>query len=283
MPDLSQLPVPQYAAGQPYHWEYDNLPLKTLADRDELINGELDNVSKILRDCNGTQGTLANRLAQSIDEDGNLIPAAIDESLHNIAEHADGSKTVTGPELANYVALGFPSLTNPVPFVRMLLAERDKLALIADEATNMTIQVETISNIVLFEEGPVEFAESDSIQWEVVTPSKIKANLKVSTAFAHRHFYDLTPVMVPTSDPVPVLNKLFKVTSMATPYIEDSLRVYINGVRLNKNYSVYYPSNPIATWTLNRFTADHLNGKFTLDSPILDEDIIQIDFDESLT
>jgi len=283
MPDLSQLPVPQYAPDQPYHWEYDNLPLKALADRDELINGELDNVSEILRNCNGTQGTLANRLAQSIDEDGNLIPAAIDEALHNIAEHTDGSKTVTAPELAAYVALGFPSLTNPVPFVRMLLAERDKLALIADEATNMTIQVETISNIVLFEEGPVEFVESDSIQWEVVAPNKVKAVLTVSTDFAHRHFYDLTPVMMPTSDPVPILNKLFKVTSTATPYIEDSLRVYINGVRLNTNYSVYYPSNPIATWTLNKFTADHLNGTFILDSPILDEDIIQIDFDESLT
>lgn len=283
MPDLSQIPVPQYSAGQPYHWEYDNLPLKALADRDEIINGELDALAKILTDCNGTQGTLANRLAQSIDEDGNLIPAAVDQSLHNIAEHSDGTKTVTGPELTDYIALGFPALVNPVPFVRMLKAERDKLALVADEATNMTISVETISNIVLFEEGPVEFVPSTSIHWEVEAPNKVKAVLAVSTEFAHRHFYDLTPVMLPTADPVPILNKLFKVTSMATPYIEDSLRVYINGVRLNKHYSVYYPSNPVATWTLNKFAADHLAGQFTLDSPITDDDIIQIDFDESLT
>jgi len=283
MPDLSQLPVPQYSPDQPYHWEYDNLPLKTLSDRDDLINGVVDALAKILSDCNGTQGTLANRLAQSIDEDGNLIPAAIDQAEHNIAEHTDGAKTVTGPELADYVALGFPSLVNPVHFVRMLEAERDKLALIADEATNMTIQVETISNIVLYEQGPIELAQSDSIHWEVEAPNKIKPVLTISTDFAHRHFYDLTPVMLPTSDPTPILNKLFKVTSMATPYIEDSLRVYINGVRLNKNYSVYYPSNPIATWALNTFTADHLAGQFTLDHPITDEDIIQIDFDESLT
>lgn len=283
MPDLSQLPVPQYQGDQPYHWEYDNLPLKTLADRDEIINGEVDSHGKILRDCAGTQGTLANRLAQSIDEDGNLIPAAVDESAHNIAEHTDGSKTVSGGELTAYIALGFPSLTNPVSFVRMLDSERAKLALIADEATNMTIEVETISNIVLFEEGPLQLAQSESIQWEVEAPNKVKAVLAVSTDFAHRHYYDLTPVMEPTDDLTPIEYKLFKVTSVATPFIEDSLRVYINGVRISSEFSVYYPSNPVSTWTLNRFTADAANGKFTLDSAITELDIIQIDFDVSLT
>jgi hypothetical protein len=283
MPDLNQLPVPQYSADQPYHWEYDNLPLKTLADRDLIINNEVDSQGKILRESSGTQGTLANRLAQSIDPDGNLIPVAVDQSLHNIAEHSDGVKNVFPAELANYVALGFPDLVNPVPFVRMLASERDKLALIANEATNMTIAVETISNIVLFEEGPVEFAASESIVWEVEAPNKVRAVLAVSTEFAHRHYYDLTPVMVPTADLVPILNKLFKVTSTATPYIEDSLRVYINGIRLNPNENVYYPSNPVSIWKLNKFTPDHLNGLFILESPITDDDIIQIDFDESLT
>lgn len=282
MPDLSQLPVPQYTADQPYHWEYDNLPLKTLADRDLLINVEVDIHAAVLRDTAGTQGTLANRLAQSIDEDGNLISDAIDEAAHNIAEHTDGSKTVSTLELANYVALGFPSLINPVGFVRMLASERDKLALIADDATNLTISVETISNIVLFEEGSLELTSSDSIQWEVESPNKVKAVLSISTEFAHRHYYDLTPVMTPTEDAIPIDYKLFKVTSTATPYIEDSLRVYINGIRLNRNYSVYYPSNPISTWSLNAFTADAANGLFTLNNPITDLDIIQIDFDEIL-
>lgn len=283
MPDLNQLPVPLYSADQPYHWEIDNLPLQTLADRDLLINAEVDAQGKILRECNGTQGTLANRLAQSIDEDGNLTSSAVDQAQHNIAEHVDGSKSVDSNELADYVALGFPSLSNPVDFVRMLESERNKLALIANEATNITISVETISNIVLYEEGSIEFAASDSIYWEVESPNKIKAVLSVSTDFAHRHYYDLTPVMVPTSDITPVLNKLFKVTSTATPYVADSLRVYINGIRLNPNNSVYYPSNPVSVWRLNKFTPDEANGKFTLDNPISEADIIQIDFDEALT
>jgi len=283
MPDLSQLPVPQYNADQPYHWEYDNLPLKILADRDLIINAEVDVQGAVLRETAGTQGTLANRLAQSIDEDGNLIPDAIDQALHNIAEHTDGTKSVSGPELADYIALGFPALTNPVSFVRMLASERDKLALIADEATNLMMSVETISNIILFEEGTIELVSSQSVNWEVEAPNKVKAVLTVSTEFAHRHYYDLTPVMLPTDDLVPIDYKLFKVTSTATPYIEDSLRVYVNGVRLNRNYSVYYPSNPISTWSLNSFAADATNGLFTLSNPITDADIIQIDFDKALT
>lgn len=283
MPDLSQLPVPLYSADQPYHWEYDNLPLQVLSNRDLLINLQVDVHADILRDTAGTQGTLSNRLNQSIDEDGNLKFEAINESQHKISEHTDSSKTVSGPELANYVALGFPSLENPVEFVRMLSSERDKLALIANEATNLVMSFETMSNIVLFEENTVEFVSSNSIKWEVESPNKVKAVLSVSTEFAHRHYYDLTPVMLPTDDPSPILYKLFKVTSTSTPYIEDSIRVYINGIRLNSNYNVYYPSNPISVWSLNSFTSDAMNGLFTLSSPITDEDIIQIDFDESLT
>lgn len=283
MPDLGAIPVPQYNADQPYHWEYDNLPLKALADRDEIINGEVDAHSKILRDCNGTQGTLANRLAQSIDEDGNLLTTAVDETLHNIAEHTDGSKTVLDAELDDYIALGFPSLANPVSFVRMLDAERAKLANIADDATNMTISVEAISNIVLFEEGPMRLVNSTSIQWEVEAPDKVSAVLAISTDFAHRHYYDLTPIMIPTDDVVPVLNKLYKVTSIATPYTEDSLRVYINGIRLSKEFPVYFPNSSVSAWSLNTYTEDFDAGTFTLSAPIADEDIIQIDFDKLLT
>lgn len=276
MPDLSKFLVPQYSASQPYHWEYDNLPLQTLAERDEIINFAVDLNSKILSECSGTQGTLANRLAQSIDADGNLIRSAVDQSEHNIAEHTDGTKTVTSLELTGYQTLGFPSLVNPVPFVRMLQAERDKLSMIANDATNMTVSVQTISNIVLFEQGPVNFVESDSIRWQVEAPDNVKAVLKISTDFAHRHYYDQTPVMV-------TVYKNYKVNSMATPYIEDSLRVYLNGVRLSKSNQVYYPDSTISNWLLNSYTEDYANGKFALTNAITSSDVIQIDYDISLT
>jgi hypothetical protein len=276
MPDLSKLPVPQYQADQPYHWEYDNLPLQVLAQRDEIINGEVDNQSKILGDSAGTQGTLSNRLNQSIDEDGNLLSTAVDESLHNIAKHTDGSITVDSDELDHYVSdLGYSSVANPVPFVRMLESERDKLALIASEATNFAIQANIPSNITVFNSGILELSNSTTINWEFTAPNILSPVLAISTDFAHRHYYDLEPI---TTD---YLN--YKVTSISTPYIEGSLRVYINGVRLSEEYQVYYPSNPVSTWSLNSYTSDYSAGTFVLDYAITSNDIIRIDFDLSLT
>lgn len=275
MPDLNTLPVPQYEAGQAYHWEYDNLPLKTLEDRDTVINGELSVVSKIVSESSGSQGTLSQRLAQSLDDDGSLISVAIDEALHSIAEHTNDSKTVDEDELNSYISLGFPELENPVAFVRMLQVERDKLNLIANEATNMTISVETPSNIILFEQGPINFVNSSSIVFEVFAENKIKAELAISTDFAHRHYYDIEPIIV--------TDKLYKVTSAATPYIEDSLKVYINGTRLSSSASVYYPDSTVSSWNANKFTPDHEEGTFILENEITEDDIIRIDFDISLT
>lgn len=275
MPELDLHPVPLYDPLHPYHWEYDNLPLQVLKRRDEVINGSVDNHGKILREANGTQGTLSNRLNQSINADGSLKASAIDEALHNVAEHADGSRNLTATELDDFEAIGY-LLTNPVNFVRMLQAERDKLALVADEATNMTIQVETPSNIVLFEQGPISLVPSSGITWQVDAPNKIKANLGFPVESAHRHYYDLEPI---TTD---YIN--YKVTSTNTPYIEGSLRVYINGMRINQDYEIYVPGNLTTdNWTLNKFTADHVGGTFTLSNAITSDDIIRIDFDVALT
>lgn len=273
MPDLNSLPVPQYSGDQPYHWEYDNLPLKTLSDRDELINGVVDTHSEILRNCAGTSGTLANRINQSLEPNGDLKTSAVDAALHSIAEHTDASKTVGAPELASYVALGYIGISNPVPFVRMLEAERDKLALVADEATNIVVNVTTPSTTYAFGDGldTLNLIESDSIGWTFVGPDSVKPEIKFTLAFAHRHYYDLEPV---TND-----NLNYTVNLPATPYIEDSLRVYINGVRLSSEYSIYVPNDDVTSWTANKFTPNHLTGSFVLDTAITSNDIIRIDFD----
>lgn len=273
MPDLNGLPVPEYTGGQPYHYEYDNIPLQTLADRDNLINAVVDTHQEILRNCAGTVGTLANRLSQSIEDDGNLKSTAVDQTLHNIAEHTDGSKTVTGTELSDYQALGYPSISNPVPFVRMLEAERDKLSLVADEATKLLVDVNTPSLVYSFGSGTdtLVLAESNSIGWTFEGPNSVKPEIKFSIAFAHRHYYDLEPV---TDD---YLN--YSVNGIATPYTEDSLRVYINGVRLNMDYTVYVPNSDVTEWTANKFTPNHLAGTFALATAITANDIIRIDFD----
>jgi Holliday junction resolvasome RuvABC DNA-binding subunit len=130
---------------------YDNLPLRNIYIRQELINDAVNINSDILRQAVGTQGTVSNRLAQSINDDGTLKASAIDGAKHNIAQHKDGQATVSSAELAALTALGY-SVSNPVPFVRMTLAERDKLSLMASEATAFKLQLDTPSNVVLFDD-----------------------------------------------------------------------------------------------------------------------------------
>lgn len=283
MPDLSKLPVPKYDPLHPYHWEYDNVPIDVLALRDELINGELENHAEILRDASGNQGTVDNRLNQSLEQDGSLKASAIDDAAHNIAEHSDGSKVVDTLELDYYNdTLNYPDVINPVPFVRMLEAERAKLALIASEATNITFEIETPSNTLVVEEGRIYLGASEGIEWDVTAPVPpstsvtIKPVLTIPIEFAHRHYYDLEPI---TTD---YIN--YKVTSVNTPYVEGSLRVYINGVKLTSDAQVYVPGNVMTEdWSLNSFTPDHEAGTFELYAAITADDIIRIDFDIALS
>lgn len=283
MVDLNKLPTPEYNPLNPYHWEYDNAPIKNLALRDELINNELENASQILRLGAGTQGNMANRMDQSIDADGNLKTSAVDESLHSIAEHTDAAKTVDSSELS-YIntVLGYESVTNPVSFVRMLEAERDKLSLVADQATDIDFKVTTASNIVAIGEGTISLEASDSIGWDITPPATpaqpyvVKAVLGIGTTFAHNHYYDIEPV---TAN---YLN--YTTTPVSTPYVDGSLRVYVNGVRLSSDQSLYHPAfSPSGSWTLNKFTPNHTAGTFVLDAALSASDVIRIDFDISLT
>jgi hypothetical protein len=290
MPDLTKLPVPQHQANQPYHWSYDNLPLKTLADRDEVINNAVNKHSQILNDAAGTQGNLANRLDQSIDENGNLKSSAVNESMHNIAEHTDGTKTVEPSELTYYNStLGYSEVVNPVPFVRMLGSERDKLSSIPADATSVSIEFCTDdscspSNVILFDQGRIQFQPSPFITWEVgVGPNTVKPVLNTSLEYAHRHYYDIEPELIDEA------TNEYDANGSGIPYIEGSLRVYLNGIRLSSEYEIFYPKNPSDTsWASstsmvkqgrNMYTPDHSNGKFTLLNSITENDVIRVDFD----
>lgn len=290
MPDLTKLPVPQHEANQPYHWTYDNLPLKTLADRDDVINNAVDKHSQILNNAAGTQGNVANRINQSIDADGNLKSSAIDESLHSIAEHTDGSKTVESSELSYYNStLGYSEVTNPVPFVRMLESERDKLASIPADSTSVSIEfctdeVCSPSNVVLFEEGKIQFQPSSFISWEVgVGPNTVKPVLNTSLQYAHRHYYDIEPELTDET------TNEYDASGSGVAYIEGSLRVYINGIRLSSSSEIFYPKDPSdVSWLSgtsmvkqgkNTYVPNHVDGTFTLLNSITEDDVIRVDFD----
>lgn len=258
MPRIELIPEVLYEPNTPYHWETDNLPLKAIIQRQELINLALDNVIEQVRDGAGTAGSMANRLNQSINEDGSLKTAAVDETLHSIEEHTDTDD-----------------------YVRMTKVESDKLALIANEATDLKFQVDVdSSSSTLFSSGTVIVEPSTTITPTITAPNIVKFHMVFPESAAHQHYYGLNPVHANLLDP-DFTN--YKVNSMATPFVADSLRVYVNGVRIFSDVAVYAPGALITdAWTLLSFNPDEVSGTFALSTAITVDDVIKIDFDISL-
>lgn len=273
MPRIELIDVPLFNPNDPYHWQFDNIPLTNLMRRQNLINLALDDLLTQTRDAIGTQGSLANRLNQSIDEDGSLKRVAINDALHHMGSHTD-DEWDDPDEYAAWVA------TREAPFVRMEKAEADKLANVASGATDFSMRVQRDmegDDVVEFAAGVLQLIPSPSVAWEVIAPNKLKANLNFPVESAHRHYYDQTPVDYSTTNPD---NKKFKVNSIATPYVEGSLRVYVNGVRLTASDSVYVPGSLVDDpWTLLTVTPSHDTGTFMLSAALSDEDVIRIDYD----
>lgn len=259
MPRIELITVPLYNPTDPYHFEFDNIPLKNILRRQNLINLSLDNVIEQIRDAIGTQGSMANRLNQSINADGSLKTDAIDEALHSVEEHED-----------------------TVDYVRMLRSESDKLALMADEATNTSLEIQLDENgddVVTLDNGPARLVPSNTVSWSIESPNKISANLAFPAEAAHRHYYDQEPVPVDLTEP-DYIN--YKVNSAATPFVDGTLRVYINGVRLSASTSIYVPGALVNDpWTLMTYTTDFENGTFALSTAISEEDVVRIDYDIS--
>jgi|LakMenE01Jun11ns_1017448.scaffolds.fasta_scaffold9957271_6 hypothetical protein len=257
MPDISIISVPSYQPLQPYYYQVDNLPINALVQRDDIINSAVDTNTAILESAIGNTGTLAARLDQSLEQNGNLKSNKINEALHNIGAHEDG-------------------MYNGTDYVRMELSERQKLELISDEATNLTIQVDQISKTVFFNNGPIVFKNSTTISFNVTEPNIISAEVAVGLQNAHRHFYGVEP---PSANLSPDYTNY--ITGLNVPFEVGSLRVYINGVRIYNDGSLIYVPTPLATnsYQLNGYIENDLRTGFTLDNAITSIDIIRIDFD----
>lgn len=282
MPNISLIPEVLYDPLQPYQWIYDNLPLENILLRQRLINSAVDVNAEILVDGQGTAGTLSNRLNQSLEDNGYLKISAINVADHNVAFHADGVRTLTSSDISLIDPLDVYQLPSIVSFVRMLGAERDKLLLVSDEATSLRLQLftEDISSTILFDDEIVELVDTDTITWEIEEPNKIKARMAFPSSAAHSHSYNLTPVHANIVTP-DYTN--YKTTSASTTFVENSLRVYVNGVSINEDDLVYVPSAAVSpTFSQLKFTESNTTGTFALSSAITAADVIKIDFDVSL-
>jgi hypothetical protein len=265
MPEINKIPEVLYEANQPYHFHYDNLPLKNILKRIDLVNAQVDINSDILRGCSGSVGTLANRLDVSINDDGSLKENSINESLHNIAFHSDGSR-------------------DNVDYVVMKKSERDKLDLIESEANRIEIQVsdslfnnQSLGTINL-STGVVKFQSSNSILFDFEAPNIIKAHSAFAPEAAHKHHYNIVPGHLNATIP-DFLNYITYV-----PFMEGSLRVYINGIRIGEIETLVPSYNDFSDLQLTKIESHSpQDGSFSLNRPLSENDIILIDFDEILT
>ena len=214
--NLSNQDPPLYQPGDPYHWEYDNKPLRSLAKRDEIISQQVNNLSIILQNTSVDLGDLLARLAVSINLDGTLKADAVDLSVHRISEHVDSDG-----------------------YVRMTDAERIKLA------SAITVEFKNKNDISLgsVNDGNLIFKNSEGVTWEL-NNNIVRANLIVpGAADYHQHFYQVNLIedkLILTEDKSGITGGL-----TGHNFKSGTLRVYVNGYRIFKldEYETpsYYP------------------------------------------
>ena len=246
MPNLDSVPIPRYEPLQPYHHYYDNLPIDGISTQVFLVNAQVDLNQNNIEESVGTSGSLANRLNQSIEANGALKTEAIDEALHDISQHIDEGG-----------------------YVRMTDGERSKLSVVDSAATNLSIQVDTISTTLIWPAAGTLFAleDSDTVAWRF-NSGKVLADTTFAKSLITVNSYDVTPINVSSLT-------VFKTSSVDTAYTAGTLRVCLNGLRLTKSPTMvggYYYSE-----------TDPTIGRFTLNKAITSSDVLRIDFDQPIT
>jgi len=278
MPDLSSFSIPKYQASDPYYYAYDNKPIDVINQMISLINSQVDVNTQSILNAGGSY-TLPQRLNISLYDNGSLKSSAVDTALHNIGYHTDGSYSVSSAELSAY-QVNYPTVTNPVSFVRMLDAEREKLAGIQTAANAMNVSVvdNTSTSTITFSTGTVNFQPSSTVIWKVAGGQIVTAEVTTGLTNAHQHYDNVVPSSA-------TLSPDYKTYTISGPsFRAGSLKVFINGLRIFPSPNeIYAPSSdPSLPWSLNSFTENGTSG-FILANAITANDIILVDYEVTLS
>jgi hypothetical protein len=162
----------------------------------------------------------------------------------------------------------------------MTAAQSAKIDLIDDQATSIYFKINPGDDEIEFLHGAVQLVPSNTVTFSVDVDQQLSFETAFPVEAAHQHFYEATPV--PTDLVTPdYINYL--VDPYGTAFIEGSLRVYVNGVRINQTTAVYVPGYLISdSWTLLSYTATPTSGSFVLSAAISEDDVVVIDYDISL-
>jgi hypothetical protein len=264
MPDIDSIPEVLYQPSQPYHYIYDNIPLRNILSRIRLVNYQVDTNTDLLRGASGTVGSLNARLDAALADDGKLKAGAVDDANHSIAHHTDGGD-----------------------YVRMTGAERDKLSGVLAGANKLEVELDGVAFPPSGSNGKLIFKNSPSIFFEFIAPDSVFAHSTFPPDVAHRHHYDVIPAYDNAQRPSFIT---FKTSSLNTPYMTGSLRVHVNGIRLSTGNAVKVPdlsgsssSSWSALYVVEQSPQDERQGKFVLSRAISVNDVIRIDFDEIIS
>lgn len=245
MPNLDSVPITKYQPLHPYHHFFDNLPIEDIETQIFVVNSQVDNNQNQIENSIGSTGSLAGRLNKSLEDSGALKATAIDDALHSIGEHLDAGG-----------------------FVRMTDAEQAKLSLVDSSATNLSIELDTISTTLVWPDVSTTFrlADSDTIEWRIDS-GQVFADTTFAKSLITIPSYDITPISTGGVN--------YKTTSVSTAYKAGTLRVYINGLRLTETGPTiggfYYAETTPAS------------GTFALNKVVDGSDILRIDFDQPIS
>lgn len=261
MPHL--IDVPLYQPMQPYYYDIDNIPILQLANNEAIINQQTDYHSNLLNAAQGTAANLGARLNKCMDGQGNLLQAAVNEANHNIADHAEATPLVGDS------------------YVVMKNSERQQLASISpDGATNLKLSVTTNVGVTDYTNEHVTLEPSSSITW-TTSGNQIAAQLVYAGTF-HQHIYEEHPNTT---------NRTLW-TVQAGVFDDQTLRVYINGVRIFVGTPTPVPSYnltsgvPTSWRTINIVddgTYHPAVGTFSTSQTLTVNDVIRVDYDIVLT
>lgn len=263
MPQINSIPEVLYHPNQPYHHLYDNLPLKNILTRIGMVNIQVDTNADILRGAAGSLGSLNDRLDVSLQDNGHIKTSAVDSALHSIESHTDGDN-----------------------YVRMTTEERNKLDFVLEGSNRCQIEIENLDNSTIkyppdLESGTLRLVKSPSIFFEFRAPDELAIHSNLPPDIAHRHHYDVTPAYDNPSNPS---FQHYKTTSLNTPFMDGTLRVYVNGSRLtDEAVKVLNYGSSSTSWSSTYISAqDAETGTFSLNRVLSVDDVVRIDFDESI-
>lgn len=212
MPQL--IPVRYFEQDDLYNYVVDNRPLSDLKTNLDLVNAAADSLVVEFADAKGSAPDLATKL-QYLGDDGALSADGL--PVHSIEDHTDSAT-----------------------YVRMELAEREKLALVSDRANRFSLHVNQPSPDPL--SGDVVIQGGRSILITTVPTVSEKRLVRIDTAFPpdkiHEHRYSVK---------ITRIDKDVAYVPNGETYVPGTLVVTLNGTHLG-------PSSVSESASLDRFT-----------------------------